>query len=68
METSFHIKDDIAIERSIEEVKAAAGTAGIQVDSRPVQILHFGDRPSECGLKLMEVPNDLLQEIKTGTK
>ena len=60
-----------SIERTVDDVINTAGTAGIQLDpssSRPVQLVHFSDGVSDSELQLIEMPNDLLEEIKTGNR
>ena len=69
--TPMSLPPNTSIERTVDDVISTAGTAGIQLDpssSRPVQLIHFGDGVSDSELQLIEMPNDLLEEMKTGNK
>lgn len=54
--------------RTIEEVSAAAQTAGLPSSSLPVQLLYFGGHPNSNEYKLLQLTGDVLSSLKTEGK
>ena len=58
----------VEVRRTLSEVQAAAKAAGLSSMSGPAQLLHFGQELNTEELKLMEVPPDVMEALKSGQR
>ena len=56
------------VRRTLSDVQAAASAAGLASTSGPAQLLHFGRELNTEDLKLMEVPADVMDALRTGQR
>ena len=54
--------------RTEEEVQASAQAAGLARSHGPIQLLCFSPQLNAQDLKLMELPNDVLEALKKGDR
>ena len=56
------------VRRTLSDVQAAAKAAGLPSMPGPVQLLHFGQELNTEELKLMEVPPDIMEALRSGQR
>jgi len=63
-----HSMDTGEVRRSAEHVEASAKAAGLTQPCGPIQLLHFSPQLNSEEIKLLEIPHEVLSEIRSGQK
>ena len=56
------------VRRSAEHVEASAKAAGLTQPCGPVQLLYFSPQLNSEEIKLLEIPHEVLSELRSGQK
>ena len=54
--------------RTADQVSVSAKAAGLTNSAGPIQLLHFSAPLNSDDIRLLEVPNDLLQALEQGER